>query len=169
MTRKRYNIALSRSLARKLETLAAGRHCGKSALVEEALQLVFEPQAMPGVEDATARRLEQLNRTVTRIDRDLAITAETVGLFVRYFLTITPPLPESEQEPARLLGRKRFDVFVDEIARRMGGDRRLATEVLARLNQNEPDQFTTPSYGSEPGPAEKTEPAAVTPAGEEHA
>jgi hypothetical protein len=99
----------------------------------------------------------------------MTITAETVALFVRYFLTITPPLPESEQEPARLLGRKRFDVFVDEIARRMGGDRRLATEVLARLNTNEPDQFTTPSYGSEPPAVENTKPAAVTPAGEEHA
>ena len=169
MSRKRYNIALSRSLAKKLETLAAGRHCGKSALVEEALKFVFEPQAMPGVEDAMARRLDLLNKTAARIERDMTIAAETVALFVRYFLTITPPLPESEQEPARLLGRKRFDVFVDEIARRMGGDRRLATEVLARLNTNEPDQFTTPSYGSEPPPVENAEPAAVTPAGEEHA
>jgi Ribbon-helix-helix protein, copG family len=169
MSRKRYNVGLSRSLARKLESLAAGRHCGKSALIEEALKLALEPQAMPGIDDAMARRLDLLNRTITRIDRDIAITAETVALFVRYFLTITPPLPENEQEPARLLGRKRFDVFVDEIARRMGSDRRLATEVLARLNKNEPDQFATPSYASEPRPAEKTEPTAVTPAGEEHA
>src|SRR5262245_27061744 len=169
MSRKRYNVGLSRALARKLESLAAGRHCGKSALIEEALKLALEPQAMPGVGNTLAARLDQLNRNVTRIDRDLAITGETVALFVRYFLTITPPLPESEQEPARLLGRKRFDVFVDEIARRMGSDRRLATEVLARLSKHEPDQFATPDYASEPRPAEKTEPAAVAPAGEEHA
>src|SRR5262245_14526739 len=113
MRSKRYNIRLPRALANKLEGLAAGRREGKSALIEEALKLALEPRGRPGVEDARARRLDLLNRTVARIDRDMAITAETVALFVRCFLTITPPLPESEQEPARLLGRKRFEVFVD--------------------------------------------------------
>src|SRR5262245_48033618 len=169
MSSKRYNISLSRALAKRLESLAIGRHCGKSALVEEALKLVLEPRGMPGVEDALARRLDLLNKTITRIDRDTAITAETVALFVRYFLTVTPPLPESEQEPARLLGRKRFDLFIHEISRRMGGDRRLATEVLESLAKNEPDLLATPSPASGPSPAEKTEPAAVVPTGEEHA
>ena len=169
MSNNRYNITLSRSLAKKLESLAAGRRRGKSALVEDALKLVLEPGAMPGVEDTIVRRLDLLTKTVDRIDRDSAITAETVALYVRYFLTITPPLPESEQEAARLLGRKRFDVFVEEVARRLGGDRRLATEVLERLAKNEPDHFTTPSYASGPGPAEKTESTAVVPTGEEDA
>jgi hypothetical protein len=167
MSSKRYNIRLPRGLANKLEGLAAGRRDGKSALIEEALKLALEPRAMPGIEDAMARRLDLLNRTVARIDRDIAITAETVALFVRYFLTITPPLPESEQEPARLLGRRRFEVFVNEIAHRMAGDRRLATEVLESLAKNEPDLFATPSYGREPGA--KTAPAAVAATGDEHA
>jgi predicted transcriptional regulator len=168
MNKKRYMIRLSRALAHKLEGLAAGRREGKSALIEEALRALLEPRALPGVEDAMARRLDLLNRTVARIDRDLAITTETVALFVRYFLTITPPLPESEQEPARLLGRERFEVFLDEIARRMAGDRRLATEVLESIAKNEPDLFATPT-GSGARPANKTEPTAVVPAGEEHA
>jgi len=150
--------------------LAAGRRCGKSALIEEALKLALEPRAMPGFEDMIVRRLDLLTKSVDRISRECAIIGETVALYVRYFLTITPPLPESEQEAARLLGRKRFDVFVEEVARRLGGDRRLATEVLERLAKNEPDQFTTPSYASEPGPTEpdpteKTEPTDVTPTG----
>jgi hypothetical protein len=169
MGSKRYAIRLSRPIANKLEGLAAGRRDGKSALIEEALKAVLDPRALPGVEDGMARRIDLLNRTVARIDRDMAITAETVALFVRYFLTVTPPLPESEQEPARLLGRKRFDVFVDEIARRMAGDRRLATEVLESIAKNEPDLFATPSYPSGPSPAEKTGHPAVAPAGDEHA
>jgi Ribbon-helix-helix protein, copG family len=169
MSSKRYAIRLSRPLANKLERLAEGRRDGKSALIEEALKLALEPRGMPGVEDGMARRLDLLNKTVARIDRDMAITAETVALFVRYFLTVTPPLPESEQEPARLLGRKRFDVFVDEIARRMAGDRRLATEVLESLAKNEPDLFATPAYPSAPEPAEQTGDDAAASAGEEHA
>lgn len=169
MAKKRYSLYLTPPLARKFELVARQRHGSKSALFEEALRANLEPQQVPGIEEVLARRLNESHKVVGAIGRDVALVTEMIALFVRYFLTITPPLPESEQEPARLLGRKRFDVFVDEIARRMGGDRRLATEVLARLNQNEPDQFATPSYGSEPGPAEKSEPAAVTPAGEEHA
>jgi hypothetical protein len=168
MSSKRYNIRLPRALANKLEGLAAARHRGKSALIEEALKLALEPRAMPGVEDAIARRLDLLNRTVARIDRDMSITTETVALFVRYFLTITPPLPESEQEPARLLGRERFEVFVNEIAHRMAGDRRLATEVLESLAKHEPDLLATQSYRAGPGRHEKVEHAAVVSSGEEH-
>ena len=98
----------------------------------------------------------------------MAITTETLGLFVRYFLTITPPMPESEQEPARLLGRERFGVFVVEVGRRMTSDRRLVAEVLESIAKNDPDLFGTLS-SSAAGPApEKSEGAAAQPAGDTH-
>jgi hypothetical protein len=62
---------------------------------------------------------------------------------VRYYLTITPPLPHSEQEPARLLGKERFQVFVAQIGRRLAGDQRLVSEVLETIAANEPDLFAT--------------------------
>jgi hypothetical protein len=37
----------------------------------------------------------------------------------RYFLRLTPPLPASEVEAARALGRRRFNVFLDQIANRL--------------------------------------------------
>jgi hypothetical protein len=73
----------------------------------------------------------------------VAIATETLALFVRYYLTITPPLPQSEQEPARLLGRERFQVFVAQIGRRLAGDQRLVSEVLETIAANEPDLFAT--------------------------
>jgi len=48
--------------------------------------------------------------------RDLAIVAETLALYVRYFLTMTPPLPQSEHQAAQLLGKQRFQVFVAQVA-----------------------------------------------------
>lgn len=57
--------------------------------------------------------------------------------------SITPPLPQSEQEPARLLGRERFDVFVAQVGRRLAGDQRLVSEVLESIANNEPDLFAT--------------------------
>jgi hypothetical protein len=168
MAKKRYTIWLSRPLAHKFETVAARAKGGKSAVVEDTLKAVLEPQSLPGVDDALGRRLDNLNRTVAHIERDMAITTETLGLFVRYFLTITPPMPESEQEPARLLGRERFGVFVVEVGRRMTSDRRLVAEVLESIARNDPDLFGNLSSPAAAPAPEKSEDAAAQPAGDTH-
>ena len=46
------------------------------------------------------------------------------------FLTVTPPLPRSEQESARLLGRERFDVFIKETAGRKAAHGRCPTRIV---------------------------------------
>jgi len=66
-----------------------------------------------------------------------------VSLFVRYYLTATPPLPTDEQEPARLLGRERFQVFVAQVGRQLAGDQRLVSQVLETIVVNNPDLFAT--------------------------
>jgi predicted transcriptional regulator len=143
MSKKRYTLYLSRPLARKFDLIAQQRQGAKSALVEEALRLSLEPQPHPGLDDGLARRLDELNRNVARIGRDVAVATETLALFVRYFLTITPPLPQSEQEPARLLGKERFEVFVAQVGRRLAGDHRLVSEVLESIASDSPDLFAT--------------------------
>ena len=170
MSKKRYTIYLQRSLALKFQSVAGRRKGGKSGSGrKKRLRAMLEPQPMPGVNDALGRRLDELNRTVARIDRDNAIVTETLALFVRYFLTITPPLPQSEQEPARLLGRERFEVFVAEVGRRMAADRRFVSEVLESIARNEPDLFATHSSHapSEKKPESLPDGAALT-AGEDH-
>lgn len=141
MSKKRYTLYLSRPLARQFDLIARQRHGGKSALVEEALRTNLAPERHPGVEEVLARRLDDLSKSVSTIRRDVGIATETLALFVRYYLTITPPLPQSEQEPARLLGRERFQVFVAQIGRRLAGDHRLVSEVLETIAANEPDLF----------------------------
>jgi hypothetical protein len=141
MSKKRYTLYISRPLARKFDLVAQQRNGAKSALVEEALRASLEPQQHPGIEDGLARRFNELNRSIAAIRRDVTVATETLALFVRYFLTITPPLPQSEQEPARLLGRERFDVFVGEIGRHIAENQRLASEVLATITVNQPDLF----------------------------
>jgi len=145
MSKKRYTLYLSRPLARKFDLVAQQRQGAKSALVEEALRVSLEPEQHPGIEDGLARRLNDLNKAVTTIGRDVAVATETLALFVRYFLTITPPLPQSEQEPARLLGKERFQVFVAQVGRRLAGDHRLVSEVLETIATNQSDLFATAS------------------------
>ena len=145
MAKKRYALYISRPLAHKFDQVAQQRHGSKSAMLEEALRLSLEPQRVPGAEEVLVRRLDQLHKVVGTVNRDVAIVTETLALFVRYFLTITPPLPQSEQEPARLLGRERFQVFVAQVGRRLATDHRLVSEVLETIASNNPDLFATAS------------------------
>ena len=141
MGKKRYTLYLSRPLARKFDLVAQQRNGGKSALVEEALRASLEPRQHEGLEDALARRLNELNKTLARQASDLTAATETLALFVRYFLTITPPILDSEQESARLTGRKRFEVFLAEVGRRIAEGRRHAAEVLQTVPIDQPDLF----------------------------
>ena len=141
MSKKRYTLYLPRPLARKLDEVAKLRNGAKSALVEEALKATLEPKKLPGVDDALARRIDELNRRASAVQRDVAVVTEALALFVHYFLTITPPLPKSEQGSARALGTERFQVFVAQVGRRLATDQRLVSEVLETIAHNNPDLF----------------------------
>ena len=141
MAKKKYTLYLPVPLARRLDQVARDRHGGKSALVEDALRASLEPQQHAGIEEGLARRLNEINRTLATLARDQLVATETLALFVRYFLTATPPVPDSEQESARLTGRKRYEVLIAEVGRRVAEDRRLAAEVLQTVPVDQPDLF----------------------------
>jgi hypothetical protein len=141
MAKKKYTLYLPVPLARKLDQVARDRHGGKSALVEEALRASFEPQQHAGIEEGLARRLNEISRTLATLARDQLVATETLALFLRYFLIATPPVPDSDQESARLVGRKRYEVLLAEVGRRVAEDRRLAAEVLQTISVDQPDLF----------------------------
>ena len=147
MRKKRYCLYLSRPLAHQLERVASLRHGSKSALLEEALRKSLEPEQVPGVEEGLVRRLNELHRAVSAIARDLTVATETLALFVRYMLTVTPPLPDSDQEPARLTGRKRYDVFLAEVGKRVAANGLHAAEVLKTVPVDQPDLFASAPGG----------------------
>jgi hypothetical protein len=141
--KKRYSVLLPQELAERFERVAGLRHGSKSAIVEEALDRRLNPEKYPFIGDALLRRLDEQSRSIATLKRDTVIIAEMLSLFVRYFLTITPPLGEREQQPARALGKERFQVFVAQIGRRLASDRRLVSEVLESIAAHSPDLLTT--------------------------
>jgi hypothetical protein len=143
MAKKKYTLYLPVPLARKFDEVARERQGAKSALFEEALRLSLMPRQHEGLEDALARRLNELHKTVARQASEQHVATETLALFVRYFLTITPPILEEDQESARLIGRKRFDNFINEIGRRVAEGRRHVAEVLQTVPVDQTDLFAT--------------------------
>ena len=156
MSKRRYTLYLSRSLARKLDDTAREQNGAKSALIEEALRVSLNPQLVPGIDDVLARRLDELGTLIKTIERDVAVATETLSLFVRYFLTITPPLPSDDQESARLLGKERFQVFVAQVGRQLAGSQRLVSEVLEVIVTQRPDLLTTAGIDAPLKPAPET-------------
>jgi hypothetical protein len=135
------SIYLSDPVAKRL-TLAAKRPGGnKSAIVDAALDRYLNPERDTTGDGALLRRLDRMSRQLDRVDRDLRIIAETMALYVRYFLTITPPLAASEQEATRTLGRERFETFVAQVGKRVASGAKLVSEVLDQVSASHPDLF----------------------------
>jgi predicted transcriptional regulator len=88
------------------------------SLVAEAAIASFLTAHDPDRREVT-RRLDRLTRQGERLQRDLWIAAETLALFVRFWLTVTPPLPESAQAAAQAKGRERFASFLETLGRRL--------------------------------------------------
>jgi len=84
-----------------------------------------------------AKRLDRLTQQFERIERDQTILIETVALYVRYYLSVSIPVPESQQEAARAQGRARFEQFVEQLARRLQRGHSLVKEVVEEIVPDE--------------------------------
>lgn len=144
MPKQRLTLSLTDDTIERLTMVANYRKGAKSAIVEEAIERYLNPEKRRLLDDATLRRLDTMSRSLSTIARDGAIATETLSLFVRYFLTITPPLPAPEQDAARALGRQRFEVFVAQVGRRLASDQRLVSEILESIAAHNPDLFSKP-------------------------
>src|SRR5688500_17006140 len=147
MAKKRYCLYLSRPLAHQLERVASLRHGSKSALLEEALRKSLEPEQVPGVDEGLVRRLNERHTALAAMARGVTAATGTPARLVRYMLTVTPPIPDSDQESARLTGRKRYDVFLAEVGKRVATNGLHAAEVLRTVPVDQPDLFATAQGG----------------------
>lgn len=74
-------------------------------------------------------RLDRLSRQVQRLERNVGIATETLALFVRFWLTITPPLPGDVQAAAQVKGPERYEGFIEALGRRLQKGQSLVQEI----------------------------------------
>ena len=155
--RQRHALYLSESLSRQLAITAETHHVSKSAVLEQALTQYLSAPTSASSNGQQALQQEQTTRSLRRLERDLAITSELTATFMRYFLTITPPLPESEHAAARALGWLRYDQVIEEIAKQLRTDRSLIARVMTTMpdapNQTHPDNEGRDDDHATPPPA----------------
>ncbi|GLK63762.1 CopG family transcriptional regulator [Paracoccus methylovorus] len=127
--RDRLNASLPVGLISRVTELADRKRVSRSSVVEAALESFLSPDTAQMQEAALTRRLDRLSRQVARIERDLSISAETLGLFVRFWLTVTPPVPTEGYAAAQAKGRERFDGFVTTLGRQLQSGRSFLREI----------------------------------------
>lgn len=127
--RDRLNLTLPSELIIRINELSERRKLPRSAIVEAAVTSFLSPDAADMREAAFTRRLDRLSRQAARIERDLRVTADTLALFVRFWLTITPPLPADAQAAAQIKGRERYEGFVGTLGKRLQQGRNFLKEI----------------------------------------
>ncbi|MEQ1802578.1 MAG: CopG family transcriptional regulator [Gammaproteobacteria bacterium] len=152
MTRARVNVFVEREHARRLEELATMRGLSKSSLVAHALAHFLSPEGGGQREAAIAKRLDRLTHQVEGLERDQQIGIETLALFVRYTMAVTPPVTAEQQDAARAQGTARFAKFVEQLGRHLQRGGSLVKAVHAEIRPEDAEFFAPDSSPPEDVP-----------------
>jgi hypothetical protein len=152
VTKARLSVYLDPHMMVQLAELADRKRQPKSLIAEAAIMSFLTPDDADRREAVVTRRLDLLNRQGERLERDVSVLAETLALFIRFWLTVTPPLPQSAQAAAQAKGRERFESFLEALGRRLSKGQSLLREVsFDRFNATlPPGQGVNPSVASNP-------------------
>ena len=127
--KERLSVYLDPHVMRSLIDYADRRGKSKSLVAEAAIASFLSPDAAERQEATWARRLDRLVRRTEQLERDVGIAVETLALFVRFWLTATPALPEQAQAAARAKGAERYHAFIETLGRRLAKGPTLPREV----------------------------------------
>ncbi|OWV44815.1 MULTISPECIES: CopG family transcriptional regulator [Rhodobacterales] len=132
-TRTRMNVYFSPDLLKQVEALALRRNVSKSAVIEAAVASFLSGDTSERLETAMSRRLDKLGRQFDMLDEDVAILGETLSVFVQFWLTMTPPLPDSVKQSARVKGNERFEGFMQTLGKRIATGDRFLKEISREI------------------------------------
>lgn len=143
MSKPRVHIRLPTDLHERLCREADRPGATKAKIVEAALRAWFNPQSRSTLEERLLQRLDAFDVRQAQIERDGAFIFETLAHYILYWLTRTEPIPEGERDAAHALGRRRYDYFINQVARKIGAGNPHMSGVAAA----EPDPNTHSPHG----------------------
>ena len=163
MAKPRVNVHIASEVFAKLDAAANRPGTSKAAIVEAALRSFLSPERDDRRDAAIIRRLDRCDRRLEALARDVLVAAETLSQFVRYYLVITPPLPEADKDAARALGKDRYDYFIEQLAQRLAAGGSLLGEVTEHFAPDANDFFTSADLAGEPLQSRRSDGAADGP------
>ncbi|WP_024512006.1 hypothetical protein [Bradyrhizobium sp. ARR65] len=134
MRKIQLSIYLDPQTFKALDAFAKRRNQPKSLVAEAAIASFLSPDDSDRREAAIAKRLDRVARVLERLERNDGVALETIALFIRFWLTSTPALPEQSSPAARAKGAERYDRFVEALGRRLSSGSTLLKEVSIDLH-----------------------------------
>ena len=120
-----------------LAAYAARRGQSRSIIVEAALASFLSPDDDERREAVQAKRMDAVDRRLSRVERDVGINVEMMALFIRFWLSNTPTFSEGERAARQKLGGDRYDGFVAALGRRLAK----GPKVHQELSEDVPGQM----------------------------
>lgn len=125
----KFTVYLDPDVEQRLVDFAARRDKSQSMIAEAAIASFLSPDDDERREAIVAKRLDQLDRRMTRLERDVGIAVESLAVFIRFWITTTPALPEPAAQAARAMANKRYEAFIAALGRRLAKGPKLRQEI----------------------------------------
>ncbi len=139
--KRKVTVYLDPAIEKALVEFADRRDRSQSMIAEAAIASFLSPDDAERREAIIARRLDQMDRRMTRVERDVGIAVETLAVFIRFWLATTPALPEPAANAAKAKVGERYEGFIAALGRRLAQGPKLRQEVS--------EDISGPDHGAE--------------------
>ena len=136
--KSKFTVYLDPDVTQALADFAARRDRSQSMIAEAAIASFLSPDDAERREAVVAKRLDQIDRRMTRLERDVGIAVETLAVFIRFWITTTPALPEPAAQAARAKSAERYEAFITALGRRLVKGPKLRQEIPEDVSESEP-------------------------------
>jgi predicted transcriptional regulator len=117
----RHQLFLPDAVSKRLTAMAKAQNRALSDLLLEAVETWLNQRSAPQVDERIIQRLDRIARAVDEGNREAFIIGHSLNRFVRHQLIYASALP-APGEDARAQGEKRFQAFMDSVARALAKD-----------------------------------------------
>lgn len=135
MTKRRLCLYLDPKLGARLEKLAAKPGATMTNIVSDALRGFLDRQGGDALDERFRERFDKSTAQWNRMERDQRVVLESLALFIRYQLTVSNPIPESQLAAMQALGNDRFQTFIDEVGRRIAKGKGVGAEIAEKAKE----------------------------------
>lgn len=132
----KFSVYLAPDVMDMLAGYAARREQSQSMIAEAAIASFLSPDDAERREAVVAKRLDQLDRRMARLERDVGIAVETLAVFIRFWATTTPALPEPAANAARAKSAERYEAFITALGRRLAKGPTLRQEISEDVSES---------------------------------
>ena len=112
----RHQLFLPDETSKRLAAMAKSQKRAKSDLLVEMVDAWMNRRAAPQVDDRLVAKLDRIARTIDEGNREAFIISHSLHRFIRFQLIQASAVPVAGEE-AKALGQKRYDAFLESLAR----------------------------------------------------